>query len=562
MYNINIILSFRIKTAILPERPGDVMKLRKSAIVLIVTVLLLAAAFIYFDTRLLDHIKLTSQKDAISETDINKTQKDQIDEEQGDAAAAKDNGAVDLPDDLSDNDDSDTNDMFIAYENVSVSYNTPEYDISVMLCESPEQKTFIRLQYYMNGVSTVNELDEEQIAELTGIFEGRGELPQAGEAQQSEGQQDGSVTNADQDTQNKPYAIGQALLNPAHGQLYLLINGASVNGFMQSSFYLVDLNDLSVKKLFSYPAKYGRMSFNRDFSMLAYSFTDPAHMSSYQEDELLEVFDCMNGEFLVKGSRKADQSLIGTNSDPDFIYDYIFIGWHTLDMVKLDQTVRTKDNADTEPICINVYYDIKSDLLLDADGNTISMDNIIGSGQDSSADENGTGSRDGDSGTDGNADLGGATKENGDDPADTDPGQSPEDGADTSKADDSEPVRLLKGFYSCLGSTSQYPNAMQMLDDGFVLRLGMLKQFGIDEIHKRDIDAQYSDSNVTIYADLFKTARFDKLVSERVVDDNTAVIRYYQTLGLSVDSQFRQLITATLIKRNDGWIITLIEDGT
>lgn len=492
-----------------------VMKVRKSAVVLIVAVLLLAAAFIYFDTNLLDHLKQTSQKDAITETDIKEADKDLPDDENKDAAP--DEPLDETKDDPSAAGEGVSEDTLIAYEDVPVSYDTPEYNLSVKLCESPDKKTFIRLQYYSSGASTVNELDEEQIPELAGIFESRGETGQ-----------DKDANSGSQGDQYRPYSIGQALLNPAHGQLYLLINGASVNKYIQASLYVADLNDLSVKKLFSYPARYGRMVFSRDFNMLAYSFSDPPNMSVYKENELVEVFDCVNGEFIIKGSRKADKSIIGSNSDPNMLYDYTFDNWHSLNVIRLSQSARPKDDPKAEPIKTTVYYDIKEDLLLDADGKALSPDSGD-DGKDSTDDSGGS-----------NADAGSGTE-------------------DVYATAESESIKRLMEFYTCLAQESQYSKAMLMLDDGFILRLSMLKQFGITEIYKRDIE--YSESNVQLYTELLKTATFDELASVSTVDEKTVLINYYQTLGITPESKAKLLLTATLVKNDEGWVITLIEDG-
>lgn len=95
-------------------------------------------------------------------------------------------------------------------EKVEVGYNTPEYDLSLELRESSDSRTLLRMQYYLNGTTEVNELDEGNLPELAGIFEKR--------AEKSGGS---NVTGKN----DNGYRIKQALLNPVHSQLYLLIQG-------------------------------------------------------------------------------------------------------------------------------------------------------------------------------------------------------------------------------------------------------------------------------------------------------------------------------------------------
>ena len=200
------------------------------------------------------------------------------------------------------------NGQFVECEVVHVDGNTPEYEFRLELCEDAGGRTFIRMEYYLDGFSVVNELDDGKLTELAGIFEKRKQ----------------------EDGKSKGFRIGQALLNPVMGQLYLLIHGIDLGEHVQASFYKINIRDLSIRKLFSYPALYGKMSFNADCSLLAYSFKDPAIMSFYQEDYLLDVYDCKNEEYLVRGNRDTGGKYIGSNSNPDILYDYEFIEWQSV----------------------------------------------------------------------------------------------------------------------------------------------------------------------------------------------------------------------------------------
>lgn len=494
------------------------VKRRKSLIVFLVSILMLAGAIIYFDTKLLDHVKQTSQQ-----------QENQEEEAGGDSTAVTEQGLSDegdgedgeeqKDDDGSVASDTDSEEDQLNFsENVPVSYNSPEYDISVQLCENKDKRAFLKLRYYKDGATVENELDEGQIPELADIFGSRG-----GNGQ-SDGTQQKDVAFQAGDT---PYSIGQALLNPVHGQLYLMVNGAGMGQYVQSSFYVIDLGDMSVKKLFSYPAKYGKMYFNRDFSLLAYSFSDPPNMNVYQEESIVEVLDCANLEFLIRGSRKPDNSIIGRNSAEGFIYDYAFEGWHTSGIIKLIREKRPEDDTGVEPVQMEVLYDIAADLLLNLDGTELS---------------------------EGDSDKGGDSQ--GMDPGGPDDTGSVPGDEDLTEAGD--PVEQLMSFYRYLGSDADYHKAMLMLGDDFVLRMGILTQFGVSEIHKSDIDAQ---GDASMYAELLRAARFDSLADVQMPDENTAVISYQHAIGLTAESQFSQLMKARMERRGTSWVITLIEDG-
>lgn len=426
--------------------------------------------------------------------------------------------------------DNDTRTV-IRSESVSVTGNTPEYDMRITLYEASDLKTYLRMEYFLNGMGIENELGEEQLPEIAGILES------------TSGQQDD--INAKQ--------IQQSLLNPVYGQLYLLIHGGPAGEYPQTSFYRIDLSDKKVHKLFTYPGMYGKMLFNRDFSLLAYSFDDPPVMSVYQEDKLLEVYDCKNGEYIVRGNKVQDGQPIGINHSKGYLYDYEFAAWESLSVVRLKQGIRKMTDLNVEPVVSEILYDVRKNMLKSSDGGVwqIAPDAekavdgagtmLNGSGEAAGQDES-AGATDADAGadTDGSA--------TGDQIAKNDPTVS-------------DPAMVLKSFYTYLQSEADYEKAMQLLDDKFKLRMAMLKQFGVPEISKSDIDAEYNQDSVLLYKDLLKAAKLDTISKETRIDDNTVIITYYQYLGVSSDSQVQQLMSAKLVKVNKKYKIVLIEDG-
>ena len=495
-----------VRENVLRERPRVVfMDKRKLFIAAAAVVVLIAAIFVYFDSGLINRARQTGQEpqDTQNTAPVSESTAQQA---SGTGTGMQDTAVSQeqtLPEE---------SEVLLNEEKVAVSNNTPEYDLDLKLCRSSSGKTFIRLQYYLGGVGTVNELDEGSLPELEGIFENREKEKGSTEA----------------------FKIGQALLNPVQSQLYLLVQGAPIGAYTQASMYMVKLEDMSVKKLFSYPGLYGKMSFNKDFSLLAYSFGDPPHLSSFQEANLLDVFDCVSGEYVIRASRTPSGEILGKNSSPAYLYDYEFAAWHSAGILKLRQAISLKTDVRSGITQTEVLYNIKQNLLLNLDGSEQKPE-TAGSG--TAAASSGAIAAGGDStGTGGAIHTGNGTGGN---------------------KEDSDPVKVLKSFYSYLGSEKDYSKAMELLDSGFKLRLGMLKQFGVEEISKSDIDAD----SASVYSQLLKAARFDSIKGE-AVKDNICTITYYQVLGLSEDSQVRQPMSAQLGKSGKVWKIILIEDGT
>lgn len=412
------------------------------------------------------------------------------------------------------------NGQLVECETVHVDGNTPEYEFRLELCEDVRGRSFIRMQYYLDGFSFVNELDEGQLTELAGIFEKRKQ----------------------EDGKSMGFRIGQALLNPVMGQLYLLIHGIDLDERVQAYFYKINIRDLSIRKLFSYPAIYGKMSFNADCSLLAYSFKDPAIMSFYQEDYLLDVYDCKNEEYLVRGNRDANGNYIGSNSNPDILYDYEFIEWQSGGVMKLKQGVRLKTSPDEKPQWKDVLYEIQKDLLKKTDGSILEPSDGIASSIIFNPENSEPG----------------AKEAQGENAAEA---ENPENTAEPAADVVNGPESVIRNFYSYLESEDDYAKAMLLLDDGFRLRMAMLKQFGIDEVLKSDIDAEYEADNASLYSNLLKAAKLDSVTDNKISKDGSATITYYHILALSGDSEVRQHMSAELKKTGEGWKIIMIEDG-
>lgn len=500
------------------------MNRTKQALLVILTVLLLAALFVYYDHKLIGNIVQTAEDQQTAGYKNSGT---------GDTSSVNGNTAgtqaeispADIASDMSGQPDG--SEPLLNNEAVDVVYNSPEYDLKLSLCESRDKRTYIRMEYCLKGLKTINELDEGSLPELAGLFEKRAENP---------GSKGG-------------YRISQALLNPVFGQLYILINDVPPGEYMQSSFYLIDLGDMSVKKLFYYPGRYGEMKFNNDFTLLAYSFGDPPLLSVHQQDNLVEAYDCKNAEYVVKGNMfLPSHHTIGTNSREDILYDFWFEGWESARVLRLKMGSRPLNDPDTEPVMIEVLYDISKNILLDLNGNELKQE-VPGDSQASSisieatddASKSGTKTvGKGGSGTSGDTDQTGSDS--------------------LVKPTDSEPVKVLKNFYIYLNSKDTYKKAMDMLDEKFVLRLGMLGQFGVTEINKTDISSEYNDDNINLYSELLKAANFDTIAKENT-KDGFSTITYYQIMSLGEDSHQRQFLSAHLEKTDGKWKITLIEDG-
>jgi hypothetical protein len=450
--------------------------------------ILVAAAVILLAAAVFTYISLSGKNTSVG--------KDQV-LEQGESTAAVDGaaagGTVEAagtaePEQLPAAAES-TEPEIIRSEDIEVRYGSPEYDLKALLCEDSDKRTFVKLEYYLEGEGTTLEADSQKLPELAGIFERREEA--------------GAASGA--------FKVRYAYLNPVFSKVYIRIAGGSKNGFEETALYSLNLKDFSVKKLFNYTGKYTDMSFNRDYSLLGYSFGDPPYLSVYQENELFEILDCKTDEFKVRGSRTASGKIAGMDRDPAFVYNYTFEAWQSNTVARLKQTVFSKKDPDGQPSGPDeVLYDTVKDKFMNMDGS----------------------------------------------PAASPAAAAPKNGGSPAEKAGDEAAKVLADFYSFLPSEKDYQKAMNLLDDGFRLQLELLQQFGAVEITKGDI----SSEGASMYSEILKAAKLDSVVKVESAD-GIYTVYYYQTLSLNADSQVRQALSAQIRKEKEAYKIVLIKDA-
>ena len=69
--------------------------------------------------------------------------------------------------------------------------------------------------------------------------------------------------------------------------------------------------------------------------------------------------------------------MIGKNSAPGYIYDYIFISWHAPGVVRLTRDARPADDSGAEPVRSELLYDVETDLLLNLDGTELPWKTMV-----------------------------------------------------------------------------------------------------------------------------------------------------------------------------------------
>jgi hypothetical protein len=380
----------------------------------------------------------------------------------------------------------------INFEEIKVINNSPEYDLKVLLSKNSNGEEFISLEYYYNGVSISKELSSRQVPEIKGIFDKR-----AGESADKTG-----------------FRVKTACLNTKYSKLYLIIEVAVKQDFVDTSMYVVNLKEFAPKKLFSGTGRYTDIFFSRDFKYLGYSYFDSPAGSACRENSLVNIVRCETDEFVVRDSRNIKGELIGNIKDLKNIYDLSFVSWDSDTVAKLKMTVNPKDgnkveSAKKEPK--EVLYDIEKNTLLSLDGSLLLEEDKAPEKQETDRQQNESGS-----------------------------------------------VATLKSFYSYLSSEEDYGKGLDLLDSEFTLEIGILQQFGIEVLTKKDIDLK----SAPMYAEMLRLARLDTIVKEDSTE-SSSTIYYYQVFSLSeAGTELKQPLIAHLKKIDEKWTILEIKEDS
>jgi len=367
-------------------------------------------------------------------------------------------------------------DTALEKKDIDVLNNSLQYDLKATLFENNRKETYLKFDYYNDGLNVSREFDAQSIPELSGVFEKSRELP-AG---------------------SKGYAIRPVYLDGKYSKAYFIFEGAPDGNETGTAVYSFDLKKIAINRLFAETGLFSDLSFTKDGRYAAFGYTS----AKAKGVSFLQVVDCKEDLLAVSKNLNIKGKPIGQAAGLKQTGGYSFVSWNTNSVAKLKGVFRDANSG--TPVQKDMFYDIENDAFLNPDGTPLSA---------------GTGAK----------------------------------GRDTQQAaKDSEPVKALKSFYAYL-SSGQYDKAYDLLDDRF--RLNVLKQFGIDELSKSDINVQ----EFSQYGVFLRAAKIKNIVGEKT-EGNTSHIYYYQALSLD-DGDKVQPIAVTMNKSAKGWRIAAVNDG-
>ncbi len=313
-------------------------------------------------------------------------------------------------------------------EEIAVANNLLEYDLKASIYMDSVNKSFLKLEYYLDGESRVKELDEESIPEIRDIF----------------------INGTGGQLQNPGDRILKVILNSRLSKCYIIVPGKVVNDAADISVYSYNLKEGTAKKIFeNHAIKLSDVVITKDSRYLAFSYLK----EDSPDKAYLMVYICDGDVILVNGNIDPSGNPIAKNIEKGYRHYYDLSSWYTNTSLLLKETLYKDGNGSTgsvDAIKREVVYDIEENLMTNADGSLI---NPQGTDKSKTATEV------------------------------TDKAEAPAE----QKSTESEALKALRRFYGFL-SSEQYDKAYDMLDDRF--RINAFKLLGADELSKKDIDVE------------------------------------------------------------------------
>ncbi len=371
---------------------------------------------------------------------------------------------------------------------VRINNNSAEYDLKAILYANKSNETFLSLEYYVDGKSVKKDIGSSEMPEIEALLQKRSASSASG-----------------------GYGVNAIDLNRELAKAYITIEGRPFNdNCVETAIYSYDLRDSRLNRIFAEIGNFSDILFNKDSTLMAFSYKDSSVSSKHQENSLVQILDMETDELIVTDSRNTDGARIGNDLDTELVYDYTVKSWFSdTAIILLRQSWSASGSGEgTEPVGKDVIYDVTGNVFINEDGSVM------------------------------------------EDNAKPSPAPTPTP-ADTAQ------VKTLKLFYSYSSSMDNYSKAMNLLDDSFTIELSILRPFGVDKLTKADLTPE----SVSYFKDLLKTAKLEKIVKEDNSVKDISTISYYQTFSLEEGVNTTLPLVATLKRSGGSWKIFSIIDG-
>lgn len=234
-------------------------------------------------------------------------------------------------------------------EEIEVGNNSPEFDLKAWLCVEEGGRTYLKLEYYVDGASAMQEYDQTLLPELKDLFFLRASLAS---------------------TDSEAYQINRILLNPRHSKVYAVITGSAKLKGADVALYSLNLAEGTARRLVSLTGKISGLFLNRKMSYLGFSYAAAESQSISGEKSFLEIVDCAADSLVVHQNRDGKGKPIGQNRETKLAYDLELKAWKTDSVLQL--------LAETHPVAGNtpagsgkpfeLLYDLARNLFLNPDG--------------------------------------------------------------------------------------------------------------------------------------------------------------------------------------------------
>ncbi|HHW31685.1 MAG TPA: hypothetical protein GXX20_08445 [Clostridiaceae bacterium] len=224
---------------------------------------------------------------------------------------------------------------------VKIIDNSPEFEVEMALCYDNENKAFVILDYYYDGVSRSREYSSGNIPFLK------------------------QVEDTDDYIQSAGYTIQEATLNGKLAKLYFFVKKKNNSSNELFCLYVIDLKNGDVKEIYiGEGTELSPLKFSKDKKMAAFCYT--SNKGGPVPDSMLQILDCSSDRWYIVEGKTPLGNRIGQEGVPDKHYSYKMLSWKSdteISLMEISYMKADQDSAGITPEEIEVIYDVSANLI-------------------------------------------------------------------------------------------------------------------------------------------------------------------------------------------------------
>ncbi len=229
----------------------------------------------------------------------------------------------------------------ITNKEISVSNNTPSFNLHAALKENEQGLKLLSLTYKHEGKHVKKVIDASQINEIRRI-----------------------APNLNND--KNCVAINNLQLNSKVGKLYISFQCNTTKGYTYSAIYSYNLSSAGVEKIYSQAGYFKNFSISPDKNYYAFSCMPQTHGATDNKAASVVIFKCSTNSEIFNSSREMRKLEMDAASEFSYyyMYSYYLKRWGSGNTCELNKGIISKDGREA-PVSKSILLNLRSGAVIE-----------------------------------------------------------------------------------------------------------------------------------------------------------------------------------------------------